>query len=363
MEILRLAGGPGVGKSAVAWIIAQRLRSDGIRAGYVDIDQLGMCYPAPEGDPDRWALKERVLARVARGFAATGAATLVVSGVAETRFEPPAHGYPATSVWLDAAESVRRSRLAVRDWAEEQVTGALAAGTAESADAHTDWRRVPTDDLTADEVADRVIAEVEGSDDPDQAAEHELTGVSRASGSVLWITGPRLVGASTVGWRIASERWAAGLRTGFADAAQLAFAPDAPGLALAGVVALHESFAEVGAEALVVVAPATIAPAEVTAAFPHADVAVVRLDADEASRRARSEQRRAGGGPLLAGDDVAGSSDVELEELLAASGAGVGAAPEALVVDTSGLEADASADAVRAALAADGPWSRSTTRS
>lgn len=365
MEILRLAGGPGVGKSAVAWRVAQRLRGDGVRAGYVDIDQLGMCYPAPEDDPDRWALKERVLERVAREFAATGADLLVVSGVAETTVSPPAHGFPATSIWLDAAEPVRRSRLTVRDWTEEQVARALTAGTEESAHAHADWIRMSTDELTADEVADLVRRDLRPTDPTASEPVRRPAVQSRAEGHVLWITGPRLAGASTIGWQLVTERWAAGLRTGFADAAQLAFAPhtDAPRLAIAGVIALYEAFDEVGAEGLVVVTPDWIHPVDAVAAFPNAVVVVLRLEADGASRRARAQDRRAGRGPLLAGDDVVGASDAEVDALLAAGGPGGEVAPGVVVVDTSGLDVAASMDAVRTALAGDDAGDRATSRS
>lgn len=362
MEILRLAGGPGVGKSAVAWKVAQRLRDDGVRIGYVDIDQVGMCYPAPNDDPDRWALKERALERIARGHESAGAQVLVVSGVAETRIPPPRHGHPVTSIWLDAAEPVRRVRLTARDWTEQQVRQALTAGTAESAHAHPEWIRLPTDDLVTEEVADRVLDTLRLSDVPAPRPDRRETAASRARGIVRWITGPRLVGASTVGWRIVSERWAAGVRTGFADAAQLAFAPDARGAAVAGVVALHEVFADLGAEHLVVVAPDTIAPDDVVAAFPHADVVIVRLEADERSRRARADERRAGRGPILAGDDVAGATDAEIEALIAAQGSRSDV-PGVLVVDTSGLDATAATRAVRAALVADDRPDRRRPRS
>lgn len=47
MRILRLAGGPGVGKSTVAWEVARRLGDEGTPTGYVDIDQLGSAIPHP----------------------------------------------------------------------------------------------------------------------------------------------------------------------------------------------------------------------------------------------------------------------------------------------------------------------------
>lgn len=362
MEILRLAGGPGVGKSTVAWMVRQRLGGDGVRTGYVDIDQLGMCYPAPQDDPDRWAVKERALARIAHVHEAAGVELLVVSGVAETRTPPPAHGHPATSIWLDADERVRRSRLAARGWPEAQVALAADAGTEEARHAHADWIRLATDDLSAVQVADRVRAAVPRREDEDARPVRAAPAPSSARARVLWITGPRLAGVSTIGWRLVSEQWAAGIRTGFADAAQLAFTPEPARAIPAGVAVLHETFAEVGATALVVVAPDGTAPHDVVAAFPEAEVTVLRIAADTASRRARAEERRRGLGPILAGDDLGAATDAEIDALIAASGP-VTPAPGVLVVDTSGLDVDAATQAVRAALAAHGRVDRRPARS
>lgn len=41
----------GVGKSSVGWEIFTQLRNAGIKTGYADADQLGLCYPAPDDDP------------------------------------------------------------------------------------------------------------------------------------------------------------------------------------------------------------------------------------------------------------------------------------------------------------------------
>lgn len=358
MRILRLAGGPGVGKSTVAWEVARRLGDEGTPTGYVDIDQLGMCYPAPGGDPDRWHLKERVLQHIARAHEAVGVDLLVVSGVAETRTPPPSHGYPATSIWLDAEESVRRARLAARGWDDGQVGRALQAGTTESTHAHTDWIRLATDRLAAGAVADAVIDRV-GSQPGSAAgaATRALRPVSTAAGRVVWLTGPRLAGASTVGWRLVSERWSVGLVTGFADAAQLAFTANDDdhdhGLALAGVAALHEAFAEVQAHEFVVVAPQAITPDAVHLTFPHAEVVIVRLGADEPTRRTRAGERRAACGPRLAGDDVAVATDAEIAALIVDGGVEPREDPDVVVVETSGLELQAAVDAVRRALGGD----------
>jgi len=58
LSVLWLCGPPGAVKSAVGWALYDGLARSGTRAGFVDIDQLGMCLPAPP-DPERFRLKER----------------------------------------------------------------------------------------------------------------------------------------------------------------------------------------------------------------------------------------------------------------------------------------------------------------
>ncbi len=44
-SVLWLYGPAGVGKTTVGWEIFSRLTRTGVAAAFVDIDQLGMCYP------------------------------------------------------------------------------------------------------------------------------------------------------------------------------------------------------------------------------------------------------------------------------------------------------------------------------
>ena len=50
IPVLWLCGPPGAGKSTVGWAIYSQLVQSGLQTAYVDIDQLGICYPAG-GDP------------------------------------------------------------------------------------------------------------------------------------------------------------------------------------------------------------------------------------------------------------------------------------------------------------------------
>ncbi len=78
-------GPPGVGKSTIGWQVYRRMAADRWACAYVDIDQLGICYPELRSDPGRYRLKERNLSAVAANFADDGARGVVVSGVGEPR--------------------------------------------------------------------------------------------------------------------------------------------------------------------------------------------------------------------------------------------------------------------------------------
>jgi hypothetical protein len=80
LPVLWLCGPPGAGKSAVGWALYAGLARSGARAGFADIDQLGMCLPAPPDDPERYRLKERNLSVVAGHFRVVGCDAVVVSG-------------------------------------------------------------------------------------------------------------------------------------------------------------------------------------------------------------------------------------------------------------------------------------------
>lgn len=316
MDVLRLAGVPGVGKSAVAWAVARQMAVDGVRVAFVDIDQLGMCYPAPADDPDRWSLKERALAGIAAQYAESGVERLVVSGVADPSLPPQGNGHPTVSLWLAAGEATRRARLAPRGWAHGQVDEVLAVGTRETAAAHPSWARVDTDESSVDATVRAVRERWQGGvAEPVPAF---VVAQADTTEHVVWITGPRCAGASRVGWEVVTPLWAEGRRTGFIDVAQLGFSWNVDAqLGLRNAAVLQRSFAAAGAQTLVAVAPLEVGPEEVRAAFPDADVRFLRLDADEDSRRDRAVRRAAGADALLAGDDLIGATERMIDDVVA----------------------------------------------
>jgi CO dehydrogenase nickel-insertion accessory protein CooC1 len=83
-----ICGASGVGKSVAAWALFETLAAEGFRVAYVDIDQLGMLYPAGSDDPERHLLKAEALLALLPGYASAGAQVLVVSGVVDPRLGP-----------------------------------------------------------------------------------------------------------------------------------------------------------------------------------------------------------------------------------------------------------------------------------
>jgi hypothetical protein len=81
--LLWLIGPSGVGKSSVGWAIFTQLHRSGIKTGYADLDQLGLCYPQPVDDPDNHRVKAANLGAVWPTYRDNGARCLVVRGGAE----------------------------------------------------------------------------------------------------------------------------------------------------------------------------------------------------------------------------------------------------------------------------------------
>ncbi len=346
----------------MGWALAGRLAGQGEPVAFVDIDQLGMCYPAIEEDPHRWKLKERALVRIADQYAAAGIARLIVSGVAFPEAPPPEHPrIGVRSLWLDADAEVRRDRLTPRGWEAAQAADVVRIGTDEAARLEGSWERLPTDDLTLDQTVEAILSRwpptagrLTGTPAPTLTGD-AAPGVAdhgRRVDHVLFITGPRCAGASTLGWLIAAAGWQQGHRTGFIDIAQLSFTwnVEVP-TGLANGAALLDTFAGEGCRSHVVVAPLDVEPASIRAAFAGMRVSVVRLDATAADLRDRALARTRGEGPLLPGDDLLGASPAAVDALVAAAVAqrDTEIRPGETLIDTSGLGVDESRLRVEAA--------------
>jgi hypothetical protein len=84
LPLLWICGPSGVGKSSVGWELFTQIRATGIKAGYIDSDQMGFCRPEPAGDPRNDRLRSRNLGAMLSNFRDAGARCMVASGLLET---------------------------------------------------------------------------------------------------------------------------------------------------------------------------------------------------------------------------------------------------------------------------------------
>jgi adenylylsulfate kinase-like enzyme len=219
LSVLWLCGPPGAGKSAAGWALYARLARSGARAGFADIDQLGMCLPAPPDDPERYRLKERNLSAVAGNFRAAGCDAVIVSGDLGPSPGISSGTVPGASLTicrLRASPDELRRRLTSRREGPDSVAGALRQAEELDrtcfADAYAD-----TDGLTVAEVA-RLVRErcggwprerVAGAG-ADEAAPAPAAG---ADGDVLLVCGATGAGKSAAGFEVFLRQLRAGGRT------------------------------------------------------------------------------------------------------------------------------------------------------
>jgi len=261
IPVLWLCGPPGVGKTAVAWEIYRRLQRDGADPAYVDVDQLGICYPPPADDPDRHALKARNVAALRTNFEESGARTLIVSGVVDARRGPNANitGPHLVVVRLRADPDDLRRRLRRRDGSSAQHQAAVEDAEVLDRSTFADWC-IDTTGLPIDDVATRTLLAIgdwppagqERADSPsaDNGAD------AHVGGKMLWVSGTTGVGKSTVAFRAYLDGLRSGARAAYVDVDQTGFCGAAPSdhsLRARNLAALWRNFHDVGARSAVVV--------------------------------------------------------------------------------------------------------------
>ncbi|SED82621.1 hypothetical protein [Jiangella alba] len=164
--LLWLCGASGVGKSTVGWEIFRQLSEAGVRSAYVDLDQLGLCYPAPDDDPGNHRVKAASLGRTWPAYRDGGASCLIASGIAESRqvvraYAAQVPGAALTVVRLRVSAAGLRERIVRRGWMVELADRAVAEA-AELDRADVTGLRVDTDDRSVAEVAALVRAAAGG---------------------------------------------------------------------------------------------------------------------------------------------------------------------------------------------------------
>lgn len=167
MPVLWICGPTGVGKSTVGWQVFSDLEQAGVPVAYVDVDQVGMCYPAPADDAHNQRLKVRGVARVVENFRMAGAHCVIVSGTVDaSQAHTYAEHFVDTSLRLcrlgvGSGELVRR--LAERGWDADLQAEALAEAEALDRSDFTNLY-VDTDGLSVADVARLVQANLPAGD-------------------------------------------------------------------------------------------------------------------------------------------------------------------------------------------------------
>jgi hypothetical protein len=177
--MLWLIGPSGVGKSSVGWAVYTRLYRTGELTGYVDLDQVGLCYPQPADDPNNHRVKAAGLAAMLQVYRDFGATRLVVCGGAEhadlvPRYVERLPDTAAVIVRLRADSATLRERIFARGRGRgpalpgafvglaEQTLEDMAREAADEADAldRCDFAQacVDTEGRTVEEVADEVLS-------------------------------------------------------------------------------------------------------------------------------------------------------------------------------------------------------------
>lgn len=319
IPVLWLTGPPGVGKTAVAWEIYQRLQQAGVDVAYVDVDQLSICYPPQAGDPDRHGLKARNVAALRASFAAAGARTLIVSGVVDPGggLDIATLGGPRiATVLLRAEPDELRARLRRRDGPAAQPDAAVEEAQAFDRGAFAN-RRVDTTGLSIDEAARQVLGE--SGDRP--AVGNDLAGApassSAAGGEMLWVSGTTGAGKSTVAFRAYLDVLGSGRPAAYVDINQLGFcstAPDDASLRARNLAVLWTNFHAAGAR-LALVTGGVSSRAETRLyeqALPGVRLSWRRLRVGDAELTGRILSRGEGGSWAEPGDLLKGRPRDEL---------------------------------------------------
>jgi adenylylsulfate kinase-like enzyme len=372
--VLWLCGPSGVGKTSVGYELFDQLSAAGTATAYVDLDQLGLCRPAPGDDPHNHRVKARNLAAVWSGFRAAGAQCLVVSGIVDDAQEVRRHA----DLLPDTALTMCRLRVD-HDELRGRITrrGSLLHLTDEAVRNAAELDRTDFADLVVDTTGTpvaHVAAQVRDTGWPGRVPPRGVSPLPPPDAAhtrtvpVLWLCGAPAVGKSTIGYEVFTRVLGDGVPAAYLDLAQIGFCrpapendPDHHRLKARHLGRVWGEFCAAGAQCLII--SGNVADQETvgryTGAIPSAAWTVCRLRAGRDTLAGRILLRGQGGGPAIAGDELRGRPEPELHRrateaariAAALDHAGIGD----LCVDTDGREVAELADLVRAKA---GDWPR-----
>ena len=357
LSLLWLCGPPGAGKSAVGWALYAGLVRSGARAGFADIDQLGMCFPAPPDDPEGYRLKERNAAAVVSSFRAAGCTAAVVNGdlgAAPGLSLGAVPGATLTICRLRASPGELRRRLTSRREGPDFVVAALRAAEELDRTSFAD-ACVGTDGMTIAEVARLVPGRCGGwppERDSDAGADDTTSGdvgpmradaaapPAGADSDVLLVCGATGAGKSAAGFEVFLRQLRAGVAAAYIDLDQIGFISPVPAGDQGGhrfrarnLADLWRAYHAAGARRLVLSGPVPDerAAAGYASALPAARVTVCRLHAGPAELARRITLRGQGLSWPQPGDPLVGQPEAHLRRVAAE------AAAEAAALERSGL--------------------------
>lgn len=345
-----LFGPSGVGKTTLGSALYRRLSSQGAIA-YVDVDQIGMCYPSPASDPDRYALKARNLGAAWNILKANGIAHLLVSSILKdedtARLFTSHLGERPLFIRLRANEDELRWRFEHRGWNVHAAEDAVAHGRA--------LEESHFADVTLDTAGSAPSALVEPvlSAMASRQRRHSISAFEPAMPRaphplhIVWISGVRGVGKSSVAFPIFMRLLKTGMKAGYVDLAQLSLftargaAGQAARIRARLLDAVLASFGREGARVIILCGPPR--PEDLAcASLENARIDMFELVADRQQLRDRLYLRAQGEGPQLPGDDLIGM-DLQSLNLIAEKAAPLGHGQS---VETSACSAEEVADLI-----------------
>ncbi|PRX55863.1 adenylylsulfate kinase-like enzyme [Nonomuraea fuscirosea] len=342
LSVLWLSGPSGAGKSSAGWEVFAQLGRAGVTAAFVDGDQIGLCYPDPDGGPH--AIRARNLAAMLPNFRREGVRRVVLAGFVDTRDEIGAY----TSLMPDAAFTVCRLRVDAgelerrflgRGWRPDLVAQTVAEALAQD---RTDYADLCVDStgLTVGETARLILSrtgdrphttsgasttfgpsttngrnEASTMGGPTPAGGFEGPAVEGEPVPVLWFSGATGTGKSTVGYEVFSQVVRTGVRAAYVDVKQIGALrpaphddPDLRRLVAGNLAAVWAGHRAAGARCLIVSGgPDTDDVIRACAArLPKVDLTVCRVHAAPATLAERIRLRAGGQAPQLPGDELKG---------------------------------------------------------